>query len=82
MTKKKVKKLETQPKIILFWSKLTTREYERNHQIFKWFMLNLVKLIVTSIPVSIVIKNEFRNLIWYFDPKIPFPNTKGMINEI
>ena len=80
--RKKFKKLKTQLKIILFWSKLTTRKYE-NHPIVKGFMLKLLTFIVTiSIPVSIVIKNEFKDLIWYFDPKNPFPNTKGVINEI
>lgn len=81
--KRKCKKLKTQPKITLFGSKLTIKKYERNHPIVKGFMLKLVKLIATtSIPVSIVVKNEFRDLIWHFDPKIPFPNTNGMINEI
>ena len=49
----------------------------------KGFIKRLIKLIwTTSIPVSLVEKQEFRELIWYFDAQIPFPNRSGIINEM
>lgn len=86
--KRKAKKSKSeastsQAKITFFGSQLKTKKYDKNHPIVKGFMLRLVKLIsTTSLPVSLVIKDVFRELIWYFDPKIPFPNQNGMVNEI
>ncbi len=44
-------------------------------------MLRLVRLVSTSVPISIVEKREFREFISFSDEKIPIPATKGLINE-
>jgi hypothetical protein len=41
-----------------------------------------VKLVsTTSVPISLVEKEEFRELIWFLNEKIPFPARKGLVNE-
>jgi hypothetical protein len=48
----------------------------------KGFMQRLVRLVsTTSVPISIIEKQEFRELIWFLDEKIPIPGRIGLVNE-
>jgi hypothetical protein len=82
---RKDKKLKTEKASTsqsLITSKLSADKYERNDQIVKGFMSRLIRLVATtSIPFSIVEKEEFRDLIWFLYQRIPIPARKGLINE-
>lgn len=62
--------------------KLSFKKYDKNDPIMKGFMLRLVKLVsTTSIPISLVEKREFRDLIHFLDEKIQLPARNGLVNE-
>jgi hypothetical protein len=72
----------SQPLITTFVSKSKVKKYDRNDPIAKGFRSRLVKLVsTTSVPISLVEKEEFRELIWFLNEKIPFPARKGLVNE-
>jgi hypothetical protein len=82
--KLKTEKASTSQSLITSYtsSKVSANKYERNHPIVKGFMFRLIKLVATtSVPISIVEKQEFRDLIWFLNERIPIPARKGLINE-
>jgi hypothetical protein len=63
-------------------SKNIVNKYDKNSPIVKGFMLRLVRLVsTTSVPISTVEKQEFRELISFLDEKIPISVRKELINE-
>lgn len=81
--RKKIKTNANQPKITSFGTQIVQNKYDKNHPKVKGFIKKLIKLIWTiSIPISLVEKEEFRELIWYFDSLIPFPNRERIIKEM
>ncbi len=45
-------------------------------------MFRLLRLVATtSVPISIFEKQEFRDLIWFLNERIPIPARKGLIYE-
>jgi hypothetical protein len=58
------------------------KKYDGNDPIAKGFRSRLVKLVsATSVPICLVEKKEFRELIWFLNEKMPFPARKGLVNE-
>ncbi len=82
--KLKTEKASTSQSLITSYasSKVSANKYVRNHPIVKGFMFRLIKLVATtSVPISIVEKQEFRDLIWFLNEKIPIPARRRLINE-
>jgi len=82
--KLKTEKASTSQSLITSYAsfKLSADKYEINNPIVNGFMFRLIRLVATtSVPISIVEKQEFRDLIWFLNERIPIPARKGLINE-